>query len=150
MLRRDISTIVEHINADLAEFVESSSWEDFRRVDNQLKEHYGEFQKKFFKLCMYMNEQKTATLVSVVNSQFVEIDGVLGVLGNGWTNWRLFKSIVNTASSLLFRFKKSQYKKLIDDVAQLKQRIDLRVRKQESAPARGYILKFLEKHEKTT
>ena len=123
LLRRDISTIVEHINTDLAEFVESSSWEDFRRVDNQLKEHFGEFQKKFFEIRMYMNEPKTETLVRVVNSQFVKIDGVLGVLGNGWTNWRLFKSIVNNAASLLFRFKKSQYKKLLDEVQELKQRI---------------------------
>ena len=123
LLRRDISIIVEHINTDLAEFVESSSWEDFRRVDNQLKEHYGEFQKNFLELRMYMNEQKTAALVSVINSQFVEIDGVLGELGNGWTNWRLFKSTVNNAASLLFRFKKSQYKKLLDEVQQLKQRI---------------------------
>ena len=88
-----------------------------------LKEDFCTFQKNLFELCKLSNEQKTSALVSTIYSELEFFIDSLEQLDYSRRNCVLFQGIANNAASLLFNFKKSQYKKLLDDLTQLKQSI---------------------------
>lgn len=122
-LRHVIASRVVDINADLSDFKRAAYGDELNRVVKRLEADYADFKKNFFELCKTTNEQKTATLVSVLYSQFAEIDGAIERLDDCRRNPVLFQLVVNYAASLLYRFKKSKYNELIGYVSELKQRI---------------------------
>lgn len=100
------------------------TWEEERRKNKErLALNFEEFQRGLSKLHKTIEDQKTATLVSTIYWDLALIGDVKKYLSAIDTNYELIRSIVNKAAGLLYRFKKSDYKRFIDEVSILKQRI---------------------------
>lgn len=100
------------------------SFEDERKkAKERFALNFEEFQKGLSKLHKTIYDQKTSTLVSTIYWDLALIGDVKEYLYAFDTNYELLRSIVNNAAGLLYRFKKSEYKRFIDEVSLLKQRI---------------------------
>lgn len=88
-----------------------------------LEEDFGTFQKNLLELFKLSKDSNTLALVYIIYSELESLCGSLKQLEYSRRNCVLLQGIVNQAASLLYKYKRSQYKKLLDDVAQLKQSI---------------------------
>lgn len=122
-LRRVMSSRAVDIGYDLSKIYNAITDTELKVGFKFLEEDFGTIQKNLFELCKLSNEQKTATLVSVIYSELAFLSDSLKQLEYSRRNCLLLKGIVSHAAALLFEFKESQYKELLDDLAQLKQSI---------------------------
>ena len=100
------------------------TWEEERRKNKErLALNFEEFLKGLSRLHKTIYDQKTSTLVSTIYWDLALIGDVKEYLCAIDTNYELLRSIVNNAAGLLYRFKKSEYKRFIDELSILKQRI---------------------------
>lgn len=100
------------------------TWEDERKkAKERFASNFEEFQKGLSRLHKTIYDKNTSTLVSTIYWDLALIGDVREYLGAIDTNYELLRSIVNNAAGLLYRFKKSEYKRFINELSVLKQRI---------------------------
>lgn len=122
-IRKEITDRVLGIN-DGSNNLTLETWEEERRKNKErLALNFEEFLKGLSKLHKTIYDQKTSTLVSTIYWDLALIGDVKEYLYAIDTNYELLRSIVNKAAGLLYRFKKSEYKRFIDELSILKQRI---------------------------
>lgn len=122
-IRKEITDRVLGINNGSINLT-TGTWEEERREKKErFALNFDEFLKGLSKLHKTINDQKTSTLVSTIYWDLVLIGDVKKYLCAIDTNYELLRSIVNNAAGLLYRFKKSEYKRFIDELSILKQRI---------------------------
>lgn len=122
-IRKEITDRVLFINNG-SNNLTPGTWEEERRNKKErLALNIEEFLKGLSKLHKTIEDQKTATLVSTIYWDLALIGDVKKYLCAIDTNYELLRSIVNNAAGLLYKFKKSEYKRFIDELSILKQRI---------------------------
>ena len=122
-IRKEITDRVLGINDD-SNNLTLGTWEEERRKNKErLALNFEEFLKGLSKLHKTIHDQKTSTLVSTIYWDLALIGDVKEYLRAIDTNYELLRSIVNNAAGLLYRFKKSEYKRFINELSILKQRI---------------------------
>ena len=122
-IRKEITDRVLGIN-DGSNNLTLGTWEEERRKNKErFALNFEEFLKGLSNLHKTIYDQKTSTLVSIIYWDLALIGDVKEYLYAIDTNYELLKSIVNNASGLLYRFKKSEYKRFVDELSILKQRI---------------------------
>ena len=122
-IRKEITNKVLYINNG-SNNLALGTWEEERRKNKErFALNFEEFLKGLSKLHKTIYDQKTSTLVSTIYLDLALIGDVKEYLYANNTNYELLKSIVNNASGLLYRFKKSEYKRFVGELSILKQRI---------------------------
>lgn len=122
-IRKEITDRALGIN-DGSNNLAFGSFEDERKkAKERFALNFEEFLKGLSKLHKAIYDQKTSTLVSTIYWDLALIGDVKEYLCAIDTNYELLRSIVNNAAGLLYRFKKSEYKRFIDELSILKQRI---------------------------
>ena len=122
-IRKEITDRVLGINDD-SNNLTLGTWEEERRKNKErLALNFEEFLKGLSKLHKTIHDQKTSTLISTIYWDLALIGDIKEYLRAIDTNYELLRSIVNNAAGLLYRFKKSEYKRFINELSILKQRI---------------------------
>lgn len=121
-IRKEITNRVIGIN-NSSNNLTHGTWEEERRKNQErFALNFEEFQKGLSKLHKTIYDQRTSTLVSTIYWDLALIGDVKEYLRAIDTNYELLRSIVNKAASLLYSFKKSEYKRFINELSMLKQR----------------------------
>ena len=122
-IRKEITDRVLGINGGSNNLTFGSFEDERKKAKERFALNFEEFLKGLSKLHKTIYDQKTSTLVSTIYWDLALIGDVKEYLCALDTNYELLRSIVNNAAGLLYRFKKSEYKRFIDELSMLKQRI---------------------------
>lgn len=122
-IRKEITDRALGINGGSNNLTFGSFEDERKKAKERFALNFEEFLKGLSKLHKTIHDQKTSTLVSTIYWDLALIGDVKEYLCSIDTNYELLRSIVNNAAGLLYRFKKSEYKRFIDELSILKQRI---------------------------
>ena len=121
-IRKEITDRALGINGGLDNLTFGSFEDEREKAKERFALNFEEFLKGLSKLHKTIYDQKTSTLVSTIYWDLALIGDVKEYLCAIDTNYELLRSIVNNAAGLLYRFKKSEYKRLVNELSILKQR----------------------------
>lgn len=122
-IRQEIANRALDINIYKTTIDRTGHYNERKFATDRICEAFSVIQNKAGALCLTTDERKTATLTSIIYSEFALLDDVRKYLDANDKNYELLRRIVNYASSLLYGFKKSDYNLFCDYMSQLKQSI---------------------------
>ena len=123
-IRQEITNRALDINIYKTTIDRTGHYNERKFATDRICEAFSVIQDKAGALCLTTDERKTATLTSIIYSEFALLDDVRKYLDANDKNYELIRRIVNYASSLLFEFKEYEYNLFNDYMSQLKQSIE--------------------------
>ena len=123
-IRQEITNRALDINIYKTTIDRTGHYNERKFATDRICEAFSVIQDKAGALCLTTDERKTATLTSIIYSEFALLDDIRKYLDANDKNYELIRRIVNYASSLLFEFKEYEYNLFNDYMSQLKQSIE--------------------------